>query len=390
MLALLAAFLAAAAAFNYLMNPYGAWRVALVDGIFRRIEHERLETPYLLRTAEPTTLLVGSSRVLMGVAVEQGCRDGIENAGLSGASVDEIGEIVAIALRKSRLKRLIWGVDFYAFDQNYLTFDPATRRRLGRNLSDTVTDTLLSLDAFDASRKLLLRSIGGRSRLPAMRVLPLPWPQSVIRRELEQRDQRGLDQQGDREYEVLHGVPRYADYRLAPDRLAEFRDTVERARASGVEVVLFLPPLSRYELEVIRQSGQWQTLQRWKRELLAAGPYWDFCGYNALSGDDRLFLDAMHFKPAAGQVILRLIVGQDCSRCGAQARVIANSGLWVDRSTLERVLTIEDTWRSEAVRNPSRYSRTVAKIIARPAPAAPAALTPEARPPDGAATAAPR
>ena len=75
MLALGAAVVAAAMGFNYAVNPYGAWRVALVDPIYRKLVADRAQMPYLLRTTAPVTVLIGSSRVQMGMRIEQGYRD---------------------------------------------------------------------------------------------------------------------------------------------------------------------------------------------------------------------------------------------------------------------------------------------------------------------------
>ena len=70
MLVCLAGVLAAVVTINWLVNPYGVWRTAMVDRAYRLTDAgadetgERLSTPYRIRAERPTTLLVGSSRVL--------------------------------------------------------------------------------------------------------------------------------------------------------------------------------------------------------------------------------------------------------------------------------------------------------------------------------------
>src|SRR5262249_3418890 len=72
----LAIFLVGGAAINWTVNPYGAWRTDVVHPLHRpsRITEtevgERVVTAYRIRAERPTTLLVGSSRVLNGMPVE--------------------------------------------------------------------------------------------------------------------------------------------------------------------------------------------------------------------------------------------------------------------------------------------------------------------------------
>src|SRR5216684_6290733 len=142
----LIAFFSAVVGVNYLANPYGAWRPRIFGDIYRLVDNERLVIPYLLRTARPEILLVGSSRVMIGMEIEQGIRGGVMNAALSGATLQEIAKVVDRALRNPQLKRVIWGLDFFAFDENRSFSDPETCARLDGNLGPTIMETLLSLE----------------------------------------------------------------------------------------------------------------------------------------------------------------------------------------------------------------------------------------------------
>ena len=81
MFGLTALLLGIAIGFNYLVDPYGAWGNRLVHPIFRQIKRERLATPYFVWTAQPRVLLIGSSRMLMGIRIDQGERDGAYHQG---------------------------------------------------------------------------------------------------------------------------------------------------------------------------------------------------------------------------------------------------------------------------------------------------------------------
>ena len=360
-------FLAMVAGINWLADPYGVWRIALVDQVYLNSQPgERVLTPYRVRFERPTTILVGSSRTLWGMPIEQGYRDGILNASLPGSSLDELAAIVHVALRNPQLKRLVWGVDFFTFDENWTDFrDAETRLRLEGNLGLLLTDTLLNTEALAASRKLLVRAVAGRTRLPPTRVALLPWPQETIAEAFESSQREGLAHATAASVkEQLAGwVSKYKTFRLSARHVALFRDTLTHAKAAGVEVILFIGPMSAYELEAIGDDGQWDTFEQWKRQLATIAPYWDFSGYNPLAYADDAFLDVVHFKAAPGHLILRHLLGQDTSRCGTSTRLVLDSGVWVDAATVEQHLVKQGAARRAAERPDSRYHMMVADIL---------------------------
>src|SRR5262249_16650578 len=146
--------------------------------------------------------------------------------------------------------------------------------------------------------------------------------------------------------ELVNWIVSYDDYRLSTSQLALFQQTVEGLRQAGLEVILFLPPLSRCELESIDQSEAWATFQRWKRELLRSGPYLDLSGYGKLDREPELFVDVPHFKPAVGQVMLRQLLGMDCDECGDIARIVREAGVWVDAGSVDAYLAQQEAMRS--------------------------------------------
>ena len=174
MLALAAALVAVGILVNYLLNPYGAWRTALIDPFFRKVEHERVVTPYLLRTSAPATLLLGSSRVLLGMRVEQGERDDVMNGALTAATIPQLAAIVDLALeRNPRLKRIVWGVDFFTFDTVWNHVDRSFNQRVAGDRAVKVEDTLLSLEALGDGRELWNRSRRGIGKLPPTMIQPV-------------------------------------------------------------------------------------------------------------------------------------------------------------------------------------------------------------------------
>lgn len=370
----LAAALAAVAAVNWIVNPYGAWRPTVVDpahrvtGTARGEAGERVTIGYRVRAARPSTLLVGSSRVIVGMHFRDHRQTEIFNASLSGASLPEIVAILRLATTNPRLERVFWGVDFYAFDRRFAGFrHPQTRLRLEGSerqvLTLRITETLLSLRALDDSRRVLLRAVRGRKR--ELHALLVPWPEDEIRARLRDPGRPGLAAADDARLkaQLADWVGNYSEYRVSGALTAVFLRAVADVRAAGVDLVVFVPPLSRCELEAIDQTGSWPAFQQWKRDLLAAGPYWDFSGYGKLDRWESFFLDVAHFWPAVGHVMMRGFLGQDCRRCGEAASLVQAAGVRIDATTLDAYLARQDALRAAARGEGNRCQPVVAQML---------------------------
>ena len=366
MLLALVALCAAAITVNYSINPYGAWRTALIDPIFREDNDARMTTPYLVRSTQPHTLLVGSSRVRVGMHIEQGYRDGVLNGALQGADAEEAIAVVRVALRNPKLKRIVWGVDFFSFDESR-TVDRDTMARLRGDAWTMFSETLLNLEALDAGRREFNRAYHGRKALRAEWTIAVPWPQADLCRMLVRSDRTGLASAGDAKIHLeLGDVPDYTGYRLSERKLGDYAAAVALARQRGVEVIAFVPPITGYVLEMIRQSGQWPAFQQWKRELLRAGPYWDFSGYNAFALSPELFKDVMHFKPPVGHQLLRGLLGLNTSGCEPQTRAITEAGIRVDSYTICSLMAVQEARMRAATAHENGFVRAAAQaLIAR-------------------------
>jgi hypothetical protein len=361
MLALVAVVVLVCAGFNYLVDPYRSWGTGLIDPIFSKLSNDRIQIPYLLRSTAPETVLVGSSRVAWGINIEEGYRTGILNAGIAGATVPQVVNVIDVALQNRALKRIVWFVDFFAFSRHYQHVDPNFDARLSGSLESKLEETLLSLDAIGDSFDQLKRSLGGRQKLRRTRMVAIPWPMDFICPELDRRVNSDLSTVSDAV--VIAQLTRnwYADYDPSPDLARLFSDTVRRIRARHVELVMVVAPMSQYELEVMRQSGQWEHFQDFKRMLAANGPFWDFSGYNPVARRADLFRDATHMKPAMGEMVLRIVLRMDARPCNARAASIAASGQLVDPGSVESALARQDQMLRRAIDPPSHFTEVAAR-----------------------------
>ena len=366
MLLALAALTCAMLAFNFIVNPYGAWCHRVVGNVYYRLRgggHERVMTPYRLRTTTPTTVLLGTSRVVFGMPIEQGYKDGFLNAGLSAARPEEIGKEVRLALKNPRLKRFIWAVDFFTFDER-LKCVPDTCARLDGSIRLLILDNLLSSEALDSGWHLLGRALSGRGALDRKALEPIPWPQDYICERFKTQAGRGLGNVGENGalQQILSETPLYKGSVCCSAGIASFRGTVEAIKRAGRELIVFVPPMTQYELEEIRQSGLWPRFQEFKRDLAASVSYWDFSGYNRIARTDTMFLDVVHMKPEVGMTILRRLLGMPDSQCN-EMQIVLDSALQVSAENIDAMLALQEQRERAANAEPNKYAQVVARAI---------------------------
>jgi hypothetical protein len=363
MMIMAAAFTGLVVMANFVVNPFRAWDHKLINGIFYRVHvgRERVITPYALRTVRPATMLLGSSRVLIGMNIEQGMKDGYLNAGLSAASLPEMSAEVDLAIENPNLKRIIWGVDFFAFEQRWRP-DPPTYARLKGDLGLRITDTLLSANTLDGTIHLIGRALDGRRKLSAAALQPVPWTAQFICTRFAADNFQGLSSL-DPPRMAVHvrwAIPMYSDFHYASDAMPIVSEIVDKVRRAHVELIVFLPPMSQYELEALRQNGQWQRFQDFKRELALRTPYADFSGYNRIARTDRMFRDLMHMQPEVGHAILRHLVGEPDVDCGGSGQIISSSELQVNAENIDQMLQLQDQREQMANAEPNKYYQALA------------------------------
>jgi hypothetical protein len=359
MLAMAAALILCGAAANYLLNPYGIWSTRLIDPVFRKAKDEHVALPYAIRGAELSTLLVGTSRVVFGMRIDSLAANGFVNAGIRAASIRESCAIVDAALANPHLRRIVWGVDFFQFNRAWDPTNPEFDWRMSGGAGPIVGDTLLSFAALDNGIADLKRMLRGRARLPDSARAEVPWPTAVICRDYSAALGSGLVKTPAAAIvrQISVNMPNYQGFRFSDEFWGLFRDTIERAQRRGVEVIMFIAPMSEYELEVIRRAGDWDGFEAWKRRLVSLGSVSDFSGYNRLARTDDYYTDVMHHKTPIGEAILRILLGMTPPPCYGIGEHLVGDLVHLDRGDIDQQMAAQGRAMREAAADDSRYGR---------------------------------
>ena len=161
----IAAFMALAV-LNISIDPYSIWwRYESGAALCSKLTFNRLSKPHWIRSVRPRTVLLGTSRAMLGF--DPASFDGISvprpvfNAAVTAASVHEMALSGEDALSLGTVETMIIGLDFFQFaagKQTRAGFDPArlaTPGDLFPRWTPLAADIVPTLLSFDATRKSL-------------------------------------------------------------------------------------------------------------------------------------------------------------------------------------------------------------------------------------------
>lgn len=357
--------------FNLLVNPYGAWPIEVIDPAFRvmSLHAARVSAPYRARIERSPVVLVGNSRVLEGMPIPAGTRDGFANLAMAGSTLDEMIDLLHLALHSGTVRTVVWGVDLWTFNSSLTGVrDAETGKRIRGDPWLRARETLLNREVLSLSLDVVNRARRGRAKLPRPERASLPWAPALIADSLAGAAHPRPPAPSTATVNQIRGLSAgCTQYELGAERFMRFERMVQELRAEGIELVAFSPPLHFLELEVIRLTGQWASYLEWQRTLARITPYWDFSGYDAPAALYPKLFDPnhfIHFRAPLGHLILRHVLGESCGECGTIAREIITAAAQVDASTVAAHLADADAARERFITRASPYTALVEREIA--------------------------
>lgn len=345
----------AAIALNAAIDPYGALATPAYPGFNlykpEQTKQVRLFKAIRLLDLHPDIIVLGSSRAELGIDPEMAAAGttGVSyNAALSGANMHEIRAYFDHALaNQAQVKRVVLGLDFFAFNQNRLVQADFVAERLEKHyviLQDWLR-LLFSLAATQASSTTF-----AKNRPPRQQISYTPLgkrsEQTFIRDNLPQQSIiNGFKYSLDK---FLNDPAMYNNYELSAGALADLADLVATCRDRRIELHLFISPAHALQWEAIDRAGLWLVFEDWKRAVAGIVSLWDFADYNSISTEpvsDRMtyYLDNSHYRERVGNWVL--------ARLLEQGTAPDDFGSWLTPATVETQLRAvrrhRQQWRSQ-------------------------------------------
>lgn len=301
------------AIFNWFIDPFGMYWSPQIDGI-NKIKPEsgsrtRITKAYRVHQIKPQILIVGNSRVEMGLSPSNDNFKGksVYNQGIPGAGLSmQINYALDVINSNPNLESVIVSVDFFDFlmgpeellsyKNNRTTPTPSYAHRF---ISDTDQDSIslkqlkektsliLSLDALKASINTLFQQYSDVNSISAngfnsarsyIKTLKHEGIKTLFQRKLSEVDNRLNKKQ----WQIIasHQFPYSPNF----ERLGRI---IKAANKKNVKIIFFINPYHASYLHTIAQNKQWENFQLWKYTLVQylsqqdhKIKLWDFSGFS--------------------------------------------------------------------------------------------------------------
>ena len=349
-----------AVGFNIVVDPYMLFDSPRIAGFNERkvsVEtHERLMKAYQVTRVAPRGLLLGTSRVDIGMDPKDGRWPAearpVYNLGIAGAGPYLWLRYLQHASLQTPVRLVVLGLDF----EYFLTEDseaPPTEvesrlnaTRDGRPNAQRYRQELLDIAQATASIDALSNSVAtiianrapSSADLSASGVLSDAWFRHDIARIgsaslFEETDLKNLHK-----YATLHPVSG-EDYQTSL-AMKHVRTIVDLCQKEDIDLILFIEPMHVDLLETFDLLGYWSGFESWKRALAALVSernatggrtlqLWDFSGFDAYSGEEvprpgdrraatKWFLEPAHYTRSLGEIMLARVFGAERPDFGAQ------------------------------------------------------------------------
>jgi hypothetical protein len=346
------------ALFNYTIDPYDVFNTPNYFGLNhskpKKDNNDRLFKALDITRLKPTTVIIGSSRTKQGidpnhlVFADDLLSSYVDNhytynLAINGPNVYEVRRYLEHAIaNQSNLKEVVFGVDFFMFNDTLKNQPSFSEDRLGKKniSSNDLINALFSLDTIGASHETI---------------------------EASRKENKTDDSYGENGFTPNHNAndgkniwrfnqyiklyfELHSDYQFSKKYFDDFKQIVALCKEKGIKLKVFISPSHATDMESIRATGKWQLSEEWKRKLAEVTPIWDFSGYNSVTTQKiekvmTNYSDSSHYTHAIGDWMLERIFARDNDKIPLDFGVLLtpkNVNEYLDLTNKNR-----DTWAAK-------------------------------------------
>lgn len=343
--------------FNMLVDPYRVWNLLSIKSFNEAKPRadivDQLFKPLAVAHIKPDILFLGSSRVAYGMNPSHPlvrARGRPYNMALLGGDLYSIRRNLEHAFYiNPNIKTVFMGLDFFAFSSKVDTPPTFSESRLMTN-SINLTDVVKTTLTLDVTRDSIL-TVWSNLHDPALQrfsadgsLTAIPMSQNVKKYGMIERFERSL--------RIYLGESRLGNYERSDEAYADYQRIADIVRTNGAEFIVYINPVHALLLEAIHRTGNWEEYLSWRRHMANISPYWDFSGYNGITGealefDMNFFWDISHHRRHLGDRMIDIMIGSGANNKPGGGKF----GVYVTHVTTENRAKEIDRQREEWLLN---------------------------------------
>ena len=314
---------------NLIVDPYALFNSPVYDGFNQNKEGMRHKVrsikPLAVAVQRPKTLIMGSSRVWMGIDPQHPLLQDyspVYNYGVDLSRIREIQLMLDHAIKNSDIKRVILGLDFFMFN---------SLQRTNYGFDEKLVSKQINIFDFIP----MIFSVN--STIDSFRVLKYIRQDVLLKSFLRNgyRPPYGSDGKPDiKSYKNFHYYTNWIFLTPTPNQTLyyskmlvdeevfnEFKKIIILCVNNHIDLKLYISPAhATLEGEGIKALGKEVDFENWKRRITKIAfqyniPLWDFGGYNSVTTEPvrtpmMFYSDSSHFTELVSDWILKRIFDQ--------------------------------------------------------------------------------
>jgi hypothetical protein len=307
--------------FNFIIDPYGLFRVYEKDGFNQQKEGVRTSIRHVkaleIALRKPKTIIMGSSRVhdSMNPMYEKlSSYQPVYNYGIDMARIKEIKYYLEHALKNTQIKNVFIGLDFFMFNKyerlNF-TFDKSLVNR-EISIFDIYFNQLFSMAALKSSwatMKISYREPLRKEFLPNG-YRPAKYVFYGLKNYAKLHSYTNWVFLSSRQKQTLY----YAKMATDKETFDDLEEIIEICQSEKINLKLYISPAhANLDGEGILASGNYKFFEDWKRQITNITfnykiDLYDFSGYNSVTMEKvktpmKNYWDSSHFTENIGNKI---------------------------------------------------------------------------------------
>lgn len=315
--------------FNLVIDPYNYFEIITIPNInVDKVvaKGKRRQVFDRLSDSKPDTLILGTSRSLMGMDTSQfeDAAGLVLNASFERATFGEIYGYFQYALKQHCPKQVILNLDFFSFNaylESLEEYNEIAGLMLGQSQQSIQNKkklkALVSMDGLIKSIETIRYNVQSQSN-PHLtdRISPLEKFTRVERSLLETN--------------VYFPLPlkkfEFSNSDLNIDTFQYLQEIVDTSRSNNIDLKLVILPMHARQMVLIKEIGLWPKFEAWKRRLVELAPpfkLYDFAYFMPenmesphLDKNIQWYDESLHFKMALGEKVLHHITAHPSDEFG--------------------------------------------------------------------------
>ncbi|MGD1704556.1 hypothetical protein [Dapis sp. BLCC M229] len=317
--------------FDIIVDPYDVFNTPNFLGINhskpRKDNSDRLFKATDVIRIKPVTVFMGSSRTKRAIDPNHPALKNHQpayNLALTKGNFYELRRYLEHAIANQKeLDLVIIGLDLFMFNSLMGTRQSFSEQRLEKKylLLEDLINITFSLDALFASQETVIDSNknlpnnifdGENGFIPYLNADP---------KKTKSR------------FEKIMGnyyVGYHTTYQLSTQLLDEFKKVVDLCQQNQIKLISYISPAHATQWEIIKSSGQWSTLEEWKRKVVEISDVFDFSGYNSITTEPihnnmENYTENSHYTPKVGNLILNRLLSYKKEEVPEDFGILINS-----------------------------------------------------------------